>query len=86
MYPKLIFDFNLSGKCFFCVMFCLTLCLDCIGHVYDALLDMVADESYQLQTEANNACLKTATAMLIELKSPSLDETNVFCRLADRNT
>ena len=60
--------------------------LDCIGHVYDALLDMVADENYQLQTEVNNACLKTARAMLIELKSPSLDETNVFCRLADRNT
>jgi len=39
---------------------------------------MVADESYQLQTEANDACLKTARAMLIELKSPSVDETNVF--------
>ena len=52
--------------------------LDCVAHVYDALLDMVADESYQVPSEANDACLKTARAMLTELKSPSLGDTRVF--------
>ncbi|XP_065893800.1 uncharacterized protein [Dysidea avara] len=51
---------------------------DCVAHVYDALLDMVADKSYQVPSEATDACLKTARAMLTELKLPSLGDTCVF--------
>lgn len=55
----------------------LKLCLsvDDVAHVTDALMDMIADESYHLPTEANHACL----AMLAELKSPSVDNTYDIC-------
>ena len=41
-------------------------------------MDMVADESYQIPSEANDTCLKVARTMLTELKSPSLDDTHDF--------
>jgi len=44
----------------------------------DALLDMVADESFHIPSENNNCCLKIARQILAELKSPSSQSTT-FC-------
>ena len=52
--------------------------VDEVKHFQDALLDMVADESYHIPTEANNCCLKIAREILAELKSPSQQSSN-FC-------
>jgi len=47
-------------------------------HFQDALLDMVADESYHIPTEGNKCCLKIAREILAELKSPS-QQSSTFC-------
>jgi len=44
----------------------------------DALLDMVADESFHIPSENNNCCLKIARQILAELKSPS-SQSSTFC-------
>ena len=41
-------------------------------------MDMMADESFHVPTEANDNCLNTAKAVLADLKSPSL-ESSTFC-------
>ena len=49
-----------------------------MAHVHDAVVDMIADESYHLPTEANHTCLILAKAVLSDLKSLSVDSSN-FC-------
>ena len=46
-----------------------------VAHVHDALMDMMADERFQLPTEANNICLTICKAMLANLKSSSVDSS-----------
>ena len=49
-----------------------------VAHVRDALMDMMADESFHLPTEANHTCLTIAKAMSSNLKSSS-EDSSVFC-------
>ena len=54
------------------------LCVGDVAHVHDALMDIMADESFQFPTEANQTCLTTCTckAMLSKLKLPSVESAH----------
>ena len=54
------------------------LTLDNTDHVWDAVVDMSADESYHLPTTGNEVCLKAAKIMISSLQSPS-HEACSFC-------
>ena len=51
----------------------LSVCIDDVAHIRDAIMDMMADESYHLSSEANQICLclSMAKAVSVELQSPS---------------
>ena len=49
-----------------------------MAHVRDAIMDMMADESYHLPSEANHICLSMAKVVSAELQSPSEDSV-AFC-------
>ena len=53
-------------------------CTDDVTHVRDAIMDMMADESYHLPSEANQICLSLAKAVSEELRSPSQNSV-AFC-------
>ena len=42
-----------------------------VAHFCDAMIDMMADESYHLPSEANQICLSIAKGVLEKLQSPS---------------
>ena len=56
----------------------LFVCTDDVAHVRDAVMDMMADESYHLPSEVNQICLSIAKAVSEELQSPSQDSV-AFC-------
>ena len=56
----------------------LSVCVDDVAHVRDAIMDMMADESYHLPSEANQMCLSMAKAVSAELQSLSEDSV-AFC-------
>ena len=49
-----------------------------MAHVRDAAMDMMADESYHLPSEANQICLSMAKKVSAELRSPS-EHSVEFC-------
>ena len=57
---------------------CDIFCTDDVTHVRNAIMDMMADESYHLPSEANQICLSLAKAVSEELQSQSQDSV-AFC-------
>ena len=52
--------------------------IDDVTHVRDAVMDMMADESYHLPSETNQICLSMAKVISAELQSPS-EHSVAFC-------
>ena len=52
--------------------------IDTVTHLRHAVMDISADESYQLPTKENDICLRAAKNVAGSLLTPT-EETMVFC-------
>jgi len=59
-------------------LICDYLFVDNVAHVHHAIMDMMADVSYHLPSDANQICLSIVKAVSEELRSPSQDSV-AFC-------